>query len=118
MAKLGNCCEETCCVNDAVCCDVVLTQGSTVTQPIWTDNTNYVINGTVVVENNGPTNGPSADIIINGTTVTPPSPIAPGQCRSFTVNDLNSVALLATAGSGTAGTTSSVKVSFSLNYKF
>ncbi|MEW4320419.1 DUF3992 domain-containing protein [Bacillus thuringiensis] len=116
MAQLGNCCEQQCCVNDAVCCDVLLAQGSTVTQTVWTNNTTAVINGTIMVENNGSATSPSANLVINGTPLTPPSPILPGECRAITVDNLSSVGLSATGG--TVGTTATVKVSFSLNYKF
>jgi hypothetical protein len=119
LAQLGNCCEQTCCVNDSVCCNVQLTATDVTPPPIdviWTDATSFIINGTVVIENKGPAGGPSAELLVNGGTLSPPLIVAPGECMSRTFQDLNSIALAPSGG--TLGTTSDVKISFSLNYKF
>ncbi|MDO6448969.1 S-Ena type endospore appendage [Oceanobacillus profundus] len=115
MAKLGNCRAQTCCVNDSVCCNVQLTTEGAA-QLIYTDTTTFIINGTIVVENNGPTNGPSATLIVNG--VATAVVVAPGECESVTVNNINTISVQATPGTGTTGIISPVTVSFSLNYKF
>ncbi len=100
LAQIGNCCtEQLCCVNDAVCCTIILDDTGGTALPIWDDATTFVINGTIMVENNG--------TAVGGFVV------APGECRSITMNDINSIAIV---GAGTG--TSSVKISFSINYKF
>ena len=43
MDKLGNYCEQTCCVNEAVCCNVHLTTEGAA-QLIYTDTTTFIIN--------------------------------------------------------------------------
>jgi Protein of unknown function (DUF3992) len=109
MAKLGNCCEQTCCVNDAVCCSFDVVTGNA--QLIWQDATNFVINGTILLENMGAPGTATATVSVDGVTVLT---AAPGECDSITVQDMNSISVAASGGTGTA----SVKVSFSLNYKF
>ena len=54
----------------------------------------------------------TAALTVNGTAVGG-FVVAPGECRSITMNDINSIAIV---GAGTG--TSSVKISFSINYKF
>lgn len=66
-----------------------------------------------MVENNGSPGSPSAGLIVNEAPVTG-FIVAPGDCRSITLNDLNSIGIVGADGPGTAN----VKVSFSLNYKF
>ena len=54
LAQIGNCCtEQLCCVNDAVCCTIILDDTGGTALPIWDDATTFVINGTIMVENNG-----------------------------------------------------------------
>ena len=73
-----------------------------------------MINGTILVENNGLTNAWDAGIIING-VVAPVITAAPGESHSITVNNLTSIEV---QGSGTGTVNTPVKVSFSLNYNF
>jgi hypothetical protein len=114
LAQIGNCrTEQLCCVNDAVCCTIILDDTGGTALPIWDDATTFVINGTIMVENNG-TVGVDNNfaLTVNGTAVGG-FVVAPGECRSITMNDINSIAIV---GAGTG--TSSVKISFSINYKF
>lgn len=112
MAKLGSCgCSPIVGVNDAVCVTVDLADTDDI--EIWTDDTSYIINGTILVENNAVAAGPTAGLTINGTPVATFT-VAPGEARAITMNNLNSINL-----TGAGGTESgSVKVSFTLNYKF
>ncbi|MFJ5623043.1 DUF3992 domain-containing protein [Peribacillus loiseleuriae] len=114
MAQIGNCCSEQLVgVNDALCFTVDLADTATDTIDLWNNNTTFVINGTIMVENNG-INGvtTTATLMVNGTAVTGFT-VGPGEAMSVTMNNINSIGLVG-AGTGTA----SVKVSFSLNYKF
>lgn len=46
LAQIGNCCtEQLCCVNDAVCCTIILDDTGGTALPIWDDATTFVING-------------------------------------------------------------------------
>ncbi|KGR76276.1 DUF3992 domain-containing protein [Ureibacillus sinduriensis] len=114
MAQLGGCNgEQLVGVNDAICFTVLLDDTGATPLPIWSDATTYIINGTIMVENNGVVGAsPTAALTVNGTAVDG-FVVAPGEARSITMNDINSIALTGT-GAGTAN----VKVSFSLNYKF
>ncbi|QSX24526.1 DUF3992 domain-containing protein [Priestia megaterium] len=114
MAQLGSCCNDQLgVVNDAVCFTIDLDDTGGTPLPIWDDATTFVINGTIMVENNGtPGVGPTAALTVNGTAIGG-FVVAPGEARSITMNDINSIAIVG-AGTGTA----IVKVSFSLNYKF
>nr|WP_275080541.1 S-Ena type endospore appendage [Priestia filamentosa] len=82
--------------------------------PVWTDTSTFAINGTIVVENNG-TIGVSAtaSLEVKGTAVTDFTG-GPGEAQSITLNNIESIAIAGAGGTGTA----SVKVAFSLNYKF
>lgn len=117
MAQLGGCgtgssiTNQNCCVNDGLCCTVTV-QSDDPQTAIWTNSTNFTINGTVLVENNGQEGSPSVNVFVDGTT---PGPIAPGECRALTVEDLNSIQIAPVAG-GTGST--EVVVSWSLNYCF
>lgn len=113
MAQLGNCGGNSLvAVNDAVCVTVQLSDGDTLT--IWDDATSYVINGTIMVENNGiPSVAPTASLSVNGTAVGGFT-VAPGEARAITMDDINSIEVEGTGDTGPAN----VKVSFSLNYKF
>lgn len=113
MAQLG-CCSSSGSVNDAVCATVAVADATTLI-PIWENTTNFMINGTVLVENNGVTNAWDAGIIINGVVATPAITAAPGESHSITVNNLTSIEV---QGSGTGTANTPVKVSFSLNYNF
>ncbi len=54
MAILGGCSnEQTGFVNDAVCFTIDLGDTGAVATPVWEDATSFVINGTIMVENNG-----------------------------------------------------------------
>lgn len=114
MAQLGSCCSDQLgVVNDAVCINIVLDDTGGTPLPIWDDATSFIINGTIMVENNGIIGAsPTAALTVNGTAVGG-FVIGPGEARSITMNDLNSIGIVG-AGTGTAR----VKVSFSLNYKF
>jgi hypothetical protein len=110
LAQIGKCSsEQLCCVNDAVCCTFDVVEGNG--QTIWIDATNFVINGTILLENTGAPGTATATVLVNGLPVLT---AAPGECESATVQDMNSITVTAAGGTGTA----SVKVSFSLNYKF
>ncbi|MBM7702948.1 DUF3992 domain-containing protein [Metabacillus iocasae] len=110
MANLGKCYDSTCCVNDAVCCTMNLTTGESTT--IWENETSFVVNGTVMIENNGSPGTPSASLFVNGASAN--IVVGPGECRSVTLNNLELIVLNGVGGTGTA----SIKVSFSLNYKY
>ena len=114
MAQLGSCCSDQLgVVNDAVCFTVDLDDTGGTPLPIWDDATTFIINGTIMVENNGTIGAsPTAALTVNGLAVGG-FIVGPGEARSITMNDINSIGLTG-AGTGTA----SVKVSFSLNYKF
>lgn len=114
MAQLGSCSNDQLVgVNDAVCFTVVLDDTGATPLPLWSDTTTYIINGTIMVENNGIVGAsPTAALTVNGTAVDG-FVVGPGEARSITINDINSIGLTGT-GTGTAN----VKVSFSLNYKF
>ncbi|MBD2827197.1 S-Ena type endospore appendage, partial [Xenorhabdus szentirmaii] len=52
MAQLGSCCNDQLgAVNDAVCCTIILDDTAGLPLPIWDDNTNFAINGTIMIEN-------------------------------------------------------------------
>ncbi len=126
MAKLGNCKddmfqEDSCCVNDEVCLTVEL--GDLVEDEpfvFWTNTSNLAINGTVVVNNIelGDDEGTTVELIVNGAADldNPAFIIEPGDTKSFTIQNLQSLALEAESVSGDGENTA--KVSFSLNYKF
>ena len=114
MAQLGSCCSDDLgVVNDSVCFNIVLEDTGGDPLVIWDDATSYIINGTIMVENNGIIGAsPTAGLTVNGVPVGG-FVIGPGEARSITMNDINSIGIVG-AGLGTAR----VKVSFSLNYKF
>jgi len=118
LAQLGNCCEttstSTCCVNDSVCCTVDLKTGDGVGgDGFYVNTSSFAINGTVMVENNGAPGTPAAGVFING--ISPAAfTVEPGECKSRTFDVLNRIDITGVGGTGT----SSVKVSYSLNYKF
>ena len=112
LAKLG-CCSNSGSVNDAVCTTVAITDATTAI-PIWENTTNFMINGTILVENLGLTNAWDAGLLING-VATPILTVPPGESASITVNNLTSIEI---QGSGTGTVSTAVKVSFSLNYNF
>lgn len=118
MAQIGNgCTDQLVGVNDSLCFTIDLGDTAGATLAIWEDTTTYVINGTILVENNGIEDvGPTAALAVNGTAVADFT-VAPGEARSITVNNLNSLGIIGTGGTP-VGTTGSVKVSFSLNYKY
>ncbi|MBG9512299.1 hypothetical protein ABE47_08955 [Bacillus thuringiensis] len=114
MAQLGNCSNfQQQAVNDAVCCTIVLSDTGGTPVPIWNDDTNRIINGTILVQNDGIIGvGATASLTVNGTAVGGFT-VGPGESRSITMSDINSIGIIG------AGTTSSpVKVSFSINYTF
>ncbi|MCU9595528.1 DUF3992 domain-containing protein [Caldibacillus thermolactis] len=81
---------------------------------IWEDTTSYIINGTRMVENTGIAGvAPTASLTVNETPVAG-FVVAPGEARSITMDDINSIALTGTGGTASAN----IKISFSLNYKF
>ena len=114
MAQLGSCCSDQLgVVNDAVCFTILLDDTGGVALPIWDDATSFIINGTIMVENDGIIGAsPTASLVVNGVAVGG-FVVGPGEARSITMNDINSIGIIG-AGTGTAR----VKVSFSLNYKF
>ena len=116
MAQIGSCNgEQLVGVNDSVCLTLELDDAVAPTV-VWTDITPYIINGTIMVENNGIVGvGQSAALSVNGTAV-PDFVVVPGEARSVTLNDINTISLLGSGGD--AGAFSSVNVAFSLNYKF
>lgn len=67
MAQLGTC-EGQVAVNDAVCVTVSLDAADTGPIDLWTNETSYRINGTILVENNGAEGGPTATITVAGGT--------------------------------------------------
>lgn len=115
MAQIGNCSSDQFgIVNDAVCCTVELDGTAVAGDTIWTNDTIFVMNGTIMVENNGIVGvSPSVTLSVNGTAV-PDFTVAPGECRSITINGLTTITVTGTGGTGTTV----AKVSFSLNYKF
>ncbi|MEK4827331.1 S-Ena type endospore appendage [Niallia sp. FSL W8-0951] len=115
MAILGGCSnEQTGFVNDAVCFTIDLGDTGAVATPVWEDGTSFVINGTIMVENNGIVGvGPTASLTVNGTAVAGFT-VAPGESRSVTLNGINSIGIVGAGGTGTANVT----VSFSLNYQY
>ncbi|MED4045149.1 MULTISPECIES: DUF3992 domain-containing protein [Priestia] len=118
MADLGSCCSDNLgVVNDAVCFTINLgdTDGSPVS--IWSDGTTFVVNGTIMVENNGIANvGSTAALFVNGSAIEG-FVVAPGEARAITLNDINTIGIVG-AGGTPVGSTSKVKISFSINYKF
>lgn len=115
MAQLG-CCSSSGSANDSVCTTVSIGDDTTPI-PVWQNTTNFIINGTVLVENMGLTDAWEVDLFINGaaTPATPVLTVLPGESKSISVNNLKSIDVQG-AGAGTAATP--VKVSFSLNYSF
>lgn len=115
MAKLG-CCSSTGSANDAVCTTVTVLDDTTPIS-IWTNTTNFIMNGTVLIENQGLTDAWTVDLFINGSTdpATPALTILPGESQSISVNNLLSIEVQGVAGGTTA---TPVKVSFSINYNF
>lgn len=115
MAQLGQCSNDQLVgVNDAVCFTIDLGDTAGVAEPIWDDATDFVINGTIMVENNGIVGiAPTAALDINGTPVGG-FVVAPGEARAITQDNIGSIGLIGAGGTGTA----SVKVSFSINYKY
>ncbi|SEO49035.1 Protein of unknown function [Amphibacillus marinus] len=115
MAQLGSCCgDELVGVNDAVCFTVDLeATGEGADLILWEDETSFIINGSIMVENNGIIGAsPTAALTVNGAAI-PGFTVAPGEARSITLNDIETIGL---TGTGTG--TGSVKVSFSINYKY
>ncbi|WP_375794250.1 DUF3992 domain-containing protein [Peribacillus frigoritolerans] len=114
MMQYGNCCSGLFgIVSDAVCFTVNLSNTAGVALELWNDATPFIINGTIVVENNGTIGAsPTAALSVNDTPVGG-FIVTAGQVKSITMNNINSIGLI---GSGTG--TASVRVSFSLNYKF
>ncbi len=113
MANLG-CSGGSSSVNDAVCTTITVTDATTAI-PIWENTTNFLINGTILVENNGVLNAWDAALVINGADVADAIVVAPGESNSITMNNLTSIEVVG-AGTGTAATP--IKISFSLNYNF
>lgn len=112
MAQLGSC-SGSGSVNDAVCTNLTVVDDATAI-PVWDNTTNFMVNGTILLENNGLTDSWDAELIVNGDT-TPVLTVLAGESSSITVNNLMSIDVLG-AGTGTVDTP--VKVSFSLNYTF
>ncbi|WP_026691041.1 DUF3992 domain-containing protein [Alteribacter aurantiacus] len=115
MAQLGSCGrqQQDCCVNDAVCFNIEIETGGE-EQLVWTNNGAFTINGTIVIENDGIEEGPSASLVVNG--VATGVVVAPGESEAVTLDNLNSISV-APEGGG-EGLTSDVKVAFSINYRF
>ncbi|MBG9516629.1 hypothetical protein ABE47_32380 [Bacillus thuringiensis] len=115
MAQLGNCSSsQQSAVNDAVCSNIVLSDTGGNPIRIWDDATNRVINGTIVVQNDGIVGvGATAALTVNGTAIGG-FVIGPGESRSITMNDINSIDIVGAGGTSP----SNVKISFSINYKF
>lgn len=114
MAILGGCSNEQAgFVNDAVCFTLDLAAAADAVV-VWTDGTPYVINGTIMGENNGIVAvAPTVTLEVNGTAV-PDFTVPPGESRSITLSDLNSIGIVATGGTSTGN----IVVSFSLNYQY
>lgn len=120
MAKLGNCNMEACCVSDEVCLTVEL--GDLVEDApfiFWINTTDFRVNGTVVVKNNelGDDEGTTVELVVNGNDTDDMAFfIEPGDTKSFTLDNIQSLALEFESSTGNRENTASV--SFSLNYKF
>jgi len=100
-------------ISDSVSCTIESGDTNGAATTIWQDDTPFVINGTIVVDNKGKVGAsPKAALLVNGTAING-FVVAPGECRSITVNDLHSISIIVT-GTGTA----KINISFSLNYKF
>lgn len=114
MAQLGKCSSvQPGIVNDAVCFTIDLedTGGAGIT--VWEEiDTNFLINGTIMIENNGIAGSPSAALSVNGTAVGG-FVVQPGEARAVTLDGLESIEVI---GDGTG--TALVKISFSVNYRF
>lgn len=111
MAQLGSCHSDSSSAHDAVCLTMLLpnTQGALL--PIWENTTGFIINGTIIVENEGNKNSLIAVIFVNGEPVLF---VPSGETRSITLNDNNTIEV-----DGVSGTqVGEIKVSFSLNYSF
>ncbi|WP_353855649.1 S-Ena type endospore appendage [Bacillus sp. Bos-x628] len=115
MAILGGCSnEQTGFVNDAVCFTLELAATAPDAVVVWTDGTPFVINGTIMVENNGVVAvAPTVTLEVNGAAV-PDFTVPPGESRSITLNDINSIGIVGTGGTSTGN----IVVSFSLNYQY
>ena len=113
MAQLGNCCNESDTVHDAVCSRILLPNTNGTLLPVWENDTGFVINGTIVVKNEGSSTAPTAQIFVNGMSI-PGLNVPPGQTRSVTLDNLK---LIQIDGIGGA-LTSEIQIDFSLNYQF
>lgn len=116
MAQIGSCNgEQLVGVNDSVCLTLELDDAVAPTV-VWTDVTPYIINGTIMIENNGIAGvGQDAALSVNGAAIAD-FVVVPGEARSITLDNINSISLLGSGGE--VGAISSINVAFSLNYKF
>lgn len=104
--------DPTCCVNDAVCCTIDVSTNTNLTT-IYTDSSSFVINGTIIVENEPVSGTLTIVVFVNDTTGPVDIVVGPEECKAKTFSDINSITI-GVAGIGTA----KVKISYSLNYKF
>ncbi|MFC0522046.1 S-Ena type endospore appendage [Pontibacillus salicampi] len=109
MSQIGGCRNGSCCASDAMCCTAVVEDQETTF--IWRDDTNFIINGTVRVENFGIEGAPSVNVFVNGGLKLT---VAPEACQGITLNDMNLIELVGVGGTGS----STVEVSLSINYSY
>lgn len=114
MAQIGNCNNTVspAVVNDAVCTTISLSDTGGTPTIIYENSSTFLVNGTILIENNGVGASPTAALLIDGVQI-PGFVVAPGSSRAYTAPTINTISLI---GAG-AGTTS-IKIAFSLNYRF
>ncbi|WP_404349640.1 DUF3992 domain-containing protein [Sutcliffiella horikoshii] len=116
-------------VNDSVCMDLSRSRTIAVADPtpitdlsvfstIYTDTTNFAINGTILVVN-GSTSTGSVVVMVNENTATQYT-VAPGESEARTFGNINSIQVAVTSFplNQTGTYSAAFQISFTLNYKF
>lgn len=100
-----------CAINDIVSFTINLGDTGGDILPIWNNDTNSIINSTIIIENKGSNTGsPKAALIVNRIPVKG-FMVNPNTVRTITMDNIKSIGLI---GTGIAN----IKFAFSLNYKF